>query len=66
MEITVNGQKRQLVDRQTVQQLMEEMQTPVQGTAVAVNGKVAKRADWEGFILKDGDEILVISAAYGG
>lgn len=66
MEITVNGQKRQLVDGQTVLQLMEEMQTPVQGTAVAVNGKVAKRADWEGFILKDGDEILVISAAYGG
>lgn len=66
MEITVNGQKRQSPDGQTVGQLMEEMQTPVQGTAVAVNGKVAKRADWSGLTLKDGDEILVISAAYGG
>lgn len=66
MEIIVNGQKRQLVDGLTVRQLMDEMQTPVQGTAVAVNGKVAKRTDWDGFILKEGDEILVISAAYGG
>ncbi len=66
MEIIVNGEKRQSLNGLTVAQLMDELQTPLQGTAVAVNGKVAKRADWEGFILKDGDEILVISAAYGG
>lgn len=66
MEIIVNGEKRQLTDGQTVAQLMEELQTPLQGTAVAVNGKVAKRADWDGYALHDGDEILVISAAYGG
>lgn len=66
MEITVNGQKRKSPDGQTVEKLMEEMQTSLQGTAVAINGKVAKRADWTNHILKDGDEILVISAAYGG
>lgn len=55
-----------MADGQTVAQLMEEMQTPVQGTAVAVNGKVAKHADWDGLMLNEGDEILVISAAYGG
>lgn len=66
MEITVNGQKRQAPDGQTVEQLMIEMQTPEQGTAVAVNGKVAKRADWAASTLKEGDDVLVISAAYGG
>lgn len=66
MEIIVNGHKRQLPDGQTLEQLMTEMQTPVQGTAVAVNGKVVKRTDWATFILKDSDDILVISAAYGG
>ena len=66
MEIIVNGEKHQSLNGLTVAQLMDELQTPLQGTAVAVNGKVAKRTDWEGFILKDGDEILVISAAYGG
>lgn len=66
MEITINGQKRQTADGQTIEQLMIEMQTPEQGTAVAVNGKVVKRADWSAAALKEGDEILVISAAYGG
>lgn len=66
MKIIVNGENRQLPDGQTLAQLMDEMQTPAQGTAVAVNGKVAKRADWADLTLKDGDDILVISAAYGG
>ena len=36
------------------------------GVAVAVNGKIVKRPDWETKILHDLDNVLIINAAYGG
>lgn len=36
------------------------------GVAVAINGKIVKKPDWESRILCDLDNILIINAAYGG
>jgi sulfur carrier protein len=36
------------------------------GTAVAVNDELVPRSGWAEHILRDGDKILVIRAAYGG
>jgi sulfur carrier protein len=37
-----------------------------EGMAVAVNGSIVPRKDWETAMLNDGDKIDVISAFYGG
>ena len=36
------------------------------GIAVAVNNTVVGKQDWKSHILKEGDEVLVISATKGG
>ena len=39
---------------------------PESGIAVAVNGDVVPKTDWESRIIADGDAIMVIRAFYGG
>lgn len=34
--------------------------------AVAVNGKIVRKENWENTTLNDGDDIIIIRAAYGG
>ena len=36
------------------------------GVAVALNGRIIRRENWESTYLNDGDDILIINAAYGG
>ena len=39
---------------------------PSQGTAIALNNKLIKQAQWAVTTLNDLDQITIISAAYGG
>ena len=39
---------------------------PLKGTAVAVNGKIARKENWDTTKISAGDSLTVISAAYGG
>lgn len=66
MEIIVYDEKREVADGMTLAQLMQELNVPERGTAVALNDKIAKRADWETIVLNPNDNVLIISAAYGG
>jgi len=50
----------------TVAELVTIKNIPEKGTAIAVNGRIARKANWETTTLKDGDSIILISAAYGG
>lgn len=67
MEVTVNDIICHLNPRTSVQELIRLQGLEGKGgVAVAVNGKVVRRADWESAILKDFDNVLIINAAYGG
>lgn len=50
----------------TLRELLEWRHIPLQGTAVALNDKLVKRSQWDTIYLKDNDNIVVISAAFGG
>lgn len=50
----------------TVSKLLEIKNVSSQGTAIALNGKLAPRAQWDNLNLKENDDIIVISAAFGG
>lgn len=67
MKITVNGKIREAEPCCSVAAFLasEGMNAPG-GMAVAVNGKVVRRPDWDSRILNEGDDIIIISAAYGG
>ena len=50
----------------TLAQLLTQRGVTGPGIAVAIDGKVVRRADWAATPLSDGMEITVISAVCGG
>lgn len=67
MKITVNDIVENIADNTTVAQLIEARGIAGQGgVAVAVNGKVVKKVDWDTHTLHELDSVLIINAAYGG
>ena len=65
MQITLNGEARQ-TDATTIAQLLRELRFEPTSLAVAVNGSVVRRADFESRALKTGDQIEIIRAVQGG
>lgn len=65
MKIQLNGENKETV-AQTIAELLRELNAPESGVAVAHNGAVVRRAEWENTRVKDGDEIEVIRAVQGG
>lgn len=67
ISITVNSSPRELDMPISVAELLtrENIRT-LGGVAVAVNGKVVKKADHDTRLLADGDDVIIINAAYGG
>lgn len=66
MEITVNSKTRKLDCNISVAELLRGDGVPAAGTAVAVNGKIVRRPEWETRLVCEGDDIIIIQAAYGG
>jgi sulfur carrier protein len=71
MTIQLNGQGYQLDGAATVAALVAAqggrgiLHTPAH-VAVAVNGKVVPRGEWEHTPLRDGDEVLAVRPVAGG
>ena len=66
MTIFLNDEPFELDDHATVSDLAEKLELRPTGTAVAVNGRVIRRADWALTGLAANDKVMVINAAYGG
>ena len=67
MIIKVNGKERDIEACSSVAALLSaEGLISAGGMAVAVNGKVVRRPDWETRILNENDDVIIINAAYGG
>lgn len=67
MKITVNDTIENVASGTTVAQLVEARGLASRGgVAVAVNGKVVRKPDWDSHTLHELDSVLVINAAYGG
>lgn len=65
MKIRLNGENVE-TQAQTVAGLIEELQFPSQGVAVAVNEIVVPRAQHPFHQLQEGDQIEIIRAVQGG
>ena len=65
MKITVNG-KEISSQANTLSSLKDELGIAGSGTAIAVNGTMVRKTDWDSFIIKENDNILIIRAACGG
>lgn len=66
MEITVNGQLVECVTGSTLAELLDQMQIPLAGTAVACNDVVVRKAAYVTTVLQPGDRLEIIRAVAGG
>ena len=66
MNLIINGTTEIFNNGLTVSDLIKEKNLPESGTAVAINGRLCLKKNWTDTVLKDGDIINLISAAFGG
>jgi sulfur carrier protein len=66
--IELNGEARELPAGATLDEAVREAGAPQdgRGVAVAVDGEVVPRGDWQGTPLRDGQRVEVLHAVQGG
>ena len=67
MDITVNAQPYRMEEHANLIDVLEKAKIINRfGIAIAVNNTVVPKVEWEKFILKDKDNIIIINAISGG
>jgi sulfur carrier protein len=66
MNIVVNGELRDVVDRAPLADVVAVVSNAPHGIAVAVNDAVVPRRVWKTTILAPGDRVEVLTAVQGG
>jgi len=66
MQITVNGETRELGEGQTLTQLLTQLELTGKRIAVELNESIIPRARHDETVLRDGDKIEIIHAIGGG
>ncbi|MGI5399584.1 sulfur carrier protein ThiS [Streptomyces sp. CA-135486] len=66
MNVSVNGEARELTAGTTLDTLVAALTAAPSGVAAAVNEAVVPRSQWSGTLLGDGDRVEVLTAVQGG
>ena len=66
MNILVNGDDREISDQSSIQNCIQTFELKSSGIAIAVNNEVVPKTNWDTFILKENDKLLIIRATSGG
>ena len=67
MEITVNNKPFTLIGAFSITRLLlDVLQIPATGIAVAVNQTIVSKSVWSDYLLKPGDQLVLIKATQGG
>jgi sulfur carrier protein len=66
MTATINGEPRELAPGTTVAALVEELGMPRRGVAVALDGEIVRRAEWDDRPVPEGAHVEVVTAMQGG
>ena len=67
MEIKLNNQTTIFPEQCTLQQLLDQVVPEKQkGIAVAVNNTVIPKINWQNYLIKPNDAVLIIKATQGG
>ena len=66
MNITINGQPREVAPGTTVEQVIRQVTAQETGIAAALNGEVVPRRAWPATRLADRDQVEIVTAVQGG
>jgi sulfur carrier protein len=64
--VVLNGESRELATEATVADAVRATGAPARGVAVAVDGEVVPRGEWEVSPLREGQRVEVLQAVQGG
>ncbi|GGT22875.1 sulfur carrier protein ThiS [Streptomyces purpureus] len=66
MNVSVNGEVRELSGPTTLDVLVTTLTAAPSGVAAALNETVVPRSQWKGTVLGEGDRVEVLTAVQGG
>lgn len=66
VEITCNGESREVAEGTTIEQLVAELNVGQSRFAVELNGQVVRRADHKHMTLKPNDVVNIVTFVGGG
>ncbi|MCX5390191.1 sulfur carrier protein ThiS [Streptomyces sp. NPDC006482] len=66
MNVSVNGEPRELAGPVSLDALVATLSTAPTGVAAAVNEAVVPRSEWAATLLGEGDRVEVLTAVQGG
>jgi sulfur carrier protein len=66
VQVKLNGEPHELPDGSALAEAVAAVTDLVSGVAAAVNGDVVPRGSWAGAVLRDGDQVEVVTAVQGG
>ena len=66
MKVILNGKSHEILTNATIQKLLEQINIPKAGTAVAVNGSIVIQSNFETHALNENDRVEIIRAVGGG
>ena len=66
MQITVNGEQREVVEGITAAQLVEDMAITGKRIAMEVNLEIVPRSSYAEYTFKSGDKVEIVHAVGGG
>lgn len=66
MKVTVNGSERELTPRTSLNDIIKESVRSPEHVVAAVNGDIFEPMDYAGVVLKEGDEIDLMTFVGGG
>ncbi len=66
MHVKLNGKSATVIESATLGELVDMFVADRRGVAVAVNGQVVTRSQWDSQTLNNDDSIEVLSIAAGG
>lgn len=66
MQITINGENREVEQNLTISELLGKLEMPNQRIAVEMNKEIVRKKDWESTILSNADKIEIVHFVGGG
>lgn len=64
--IVLNGERREIASGQSILDLLQSLNLPVERLAVEHNLRIIKRDDWNSQALEDGDKVEIVQFVGGG
>lgn len=66
MKIDVNEKCVELNEKSNIEQLLVLLDSPLKGSAIAVNQKIISRSEWANYQLQENDQVSLFQAIAGG